>query len=108
VLAPWGIRGGGSGNVGEAYIKPAGDADFHREDPFRTLLPPGSSVTIMTAGGGGWGDPFDREPTRVRTDVIDEYVSPDDAREVYGVVLDAENNVDENATAKLRAKRRAE
>jgi N-methylhydantoinase B len=104
VLAPWGIAGGEAGLVGEAYIKPAGAADFHREDPFRTLLAAGSSVTIMTAGGGGWGDPLDREPTRVRTDVIDEYVSRDDARNVYGVVLDAEQNVDEDATVKLRAK----
>jgi N-methylhydantoinase B len=107
VLAPWGVSGGGSGLVGEAYIKPAGDAGFHREDPFRTLLPPGSSVTIMTAGGGGWGDPLEREPSRVRMDVIEEYVSPDDARDIYGVVLDAEKNVDEDATRKLRAQHRA-
>jgi hypothetical protein len=40
-------------------------------------------------------------------DVIDEYVSRDDARETYGVVLDAEKNVDEDATVKLRAERRA-
>jgi len=105
VLAPWGIAGGEAGLVGEAYIRPAGEADFHREDPFRTLLAAGSSVTIMTAGGGGWGDPLEREPTRVRTDVIDEYVSPEDARNVYGVVLDAEQNVDEDATRTLRANR---
>jgi N-methylhydantoinase B len=103
ILAPWGIRGGGSGLVGEAYIKPAGEADFHREDPYRTLLAAGSSVTIMTAGGGGWGEPLDREPARVRMDVIEEYISRDDARATYGVVLDDANNVDEAATAKLRA-----
>jgi N-methylhydantoinase B len=106
-LAPWGIRGGGSAQVGEAYVKAAGDADFHREDPYRKLLAPGSSVTIMTAGGGGWGDPLNREPLRVRMDVIEEYVSREDARDVYGVVLDAEKNVDEDATLKLRAQRRA-
>jgi len=106
-LAPWGIRGGGPGLVGEAYVKAAGDAEFHREDPYRKLLPPGSSVTIMTAGGGGWGDPLDREPSRVRLDVIEEYISRDDVRTVYGVVLDAETNVDDEATKKLRAQRRA-
>jgi N-methylhydantoinase B len=107
ICAPWGIHGGGNGLVGEAYIKAAGDADFHREDPFRKLLAPGSSVTIMTAGGGGWGDPFDREPSRVRMDVIEEYISRDDARETYGVVLDAVTNVvDEDATVKLRTQRR--
>src|SRR5580704_794875 len=108
VLAPWGIRNGGSGRVGEAYIKAAGDADFHREDPFRTLLPAGSSVTIMTAGGGGWGEPLEREPERVRYDVIEEYITRDDARTTYGVVLDAANVVDAGATANLRAQRRTE
>jgi N-methylhydantoinase B len=105
---PWGILGGGAGRVGEAYIKAAGDADFHREDPFRKLLPPGSSVTIMTAGGGGWGDPLAREPTRVRMDVIEEYITRDEARTTYGVVLDDAINVDQDASAKLRARLRAE
>jgi N-methylhydantoinase B len=61
----------------------------------------------MTAGGGGWGNPLDREPSRVRMDVIEEYISRDDARDTYGVVLDAATNVvDEAATAKLRAQLR--
>jgi N-methylhydantoinase B len=102
-LAPWGIKNGGSGQVGEAYVKSAGDADFHREDPFRKLLPAGSSVTIMTAGGGGWGDPLDREPARVRMDVIEEYITRDEAQNTYGVILTAETTVDEPATIARRA-----
>jgi N-methylhydantoinase B len=62
----------------------------------------------MTAGGGGWGDPLEREPTRVRMDVIEEYITRDDAPATYGVVLDDATNVDEDATAKLRARLRAE
>ena len=108
LFPPWGIHGGGSGLVGEAYIKAAGDADFHREDPFRKLLAPGSSVTIMTAGGGGWGNALDRDSAHVRMDVIEEYISRDDALSVYGVVIDATtNDVDEAATTALRAQRRA-
>jgi N-methylhydantoinase B len=106
-LAPWGIRGGGSGRVGEAYVKAPGDADFHREDPFRKLLPAGSSVTIMTAGGGGWGNPLEREPSRVRMDVLEEYISREVARDTYGVVLNAENVVDDAATTALRTKLKA-
>jgi N-methylhydantoinase B len=105
-LAPWGIKGGESGQVGEAYVKAAGDADFHREDPFRKLLPPGSSVTIMTAGGGGWGHPLDREPSRVRMDVLEEYIKPQEARDTYGVVLGPDLTVDDAATTALRAKLR--
>jgi N-methylhydantoinase B len=108
MFPPWGIHGGGAGLVGEAYIKAAGDADFHREDPFRKLLAPGSSVTIMTAGGGGWGNALDRDPAHVRMDVIEEYISRDDVLAVYGVVMDAStNDVDEAATTALRAQRRA-
>jgi N-methylhydantoinase B len=36
------------------------------------------------AGGGGWGDPRDREPESVLRDVLNEKVSADAAREVYG------------------------
>ena len=87
-------------------MKAAGDADFHREDPFRKLLAPGSSVTIMTAGGGGWGNPLDRETTRVRMDVIEEYITREEAHDTYGVVLSADNTVDDDATTALRAKLR--
>jgi N-methylhydantoinase B len=63
---------------------------------------------MMTAGGGGWGDPFAREPERVRTDVIEGYVTIDDARAVYGVVLDAQTHaIDDAATSALRRNHRA-
>ena len=105
-LAPWGINGGGVARVGEAYVQSAGDEKPHREDPFRKLLGPGSSVTLMTAGGGGWGNPLDREATRVRMDVLEEYITRDDARESYGVVLSEDLTVDDAATTTLRAKLR--
>ena len=40
------------------------------------------------AGAGGWGDPLDRDPLRVLSDVRNEYVSEKAAGEEYGVVLD--------------------
>jgi N-methylhydantoinase B len=85
----------------------------------------------VTAGGGGWGDPLDRDPARVRADVIDEYISLAAAREVYGVVFKSDSrsasllerrslgedssgeraaanlDVDDEATARLRAEIRA-
>jgi N-methylhydantoinase B len=62
-------------------------------------------------GGGGWGDPLDRDPRAVIDDVLDEYVSVDGAARHYGVVLtgsleDLTLAVDEEATAALRAQRR--
>ena len=65
---------------------------------------PGDVVTMDAAGGGGFGDPLEREPELVENDVADGYVSIDRAREDYGVVIDPETlKIDANASEKLRA-----
>jgi N-methylhydantoinase B len=68
-----------------------------------TRLDPGDVVTMDAAGGGGYGDPMDREPALVIEDVLNGYVTPEHAREAYGVVIDPETmQLDEEATKKLR------
>ena len=66
-------------------------------------------MRVVTTGGGGWGDPLEREPELVERDVIEGKVSPAAARDDYGVVLKAgggENafTVDAQETVALRAK----
>jgi N-methylhydantoinase B len=51
------------------------------------IVPPGSSVRIVTTGGGGWGDPLLREVEMVVYDVQCGLISPESATEDYGVVL---------------------
>jgi N-methylhydantoinase B len=70
-------------------------------------LAAGSVVELNTGGGGGYGNPDEREPERVRTDVLDGYVSREAAARDYGVVLDDALAVDGAATAELRAARSA-
>ncbi len=67
-----------------------------------------SDVVLMSnPGGGGYGDPLDRDPLLVRKDVADGYVSPEKAATDYGVVLDQRGGtIDEEATAALRAQHR--
>ena len=73
----------------------------------------GDRFSRPTAGGGGYGDPLDRDPARVKEDVIDDYVSVERALKDYGVfikvndpdILDYE--VDEAATNAARAEIRA-
>ena len=48
-----------------------------------------STVIVRTSGGGGWGDPLDREAERVQSDAMDGLVTLDAARDFYGVILDA-------------------
>jgi N-methylhydantoinase B len=63
----------------------------------------GTTLRIVNAGGGGFGDPFEREPERVLEDVRNELVSVESAREHYGVVLSPDGtSVDERTTVELR------
>jgi N-methylhydantoinase B len=72
----------------------------------------GQVVRVVTTGGGGWGDPLEREPDLVCDDVIEHRVSVQSARNDYGVVLvrpGAEHDyvVDDEATAQRRSELRA-
>ena len=66
-------------------------------------MDPGAEIVIGLPGGGGYGDPLEREPERVEADVAGGYVSPEAARRDYGVVLDAGGTVDAAATVALPA-----
>ena len=68
-----------------------------------TQLKPGDVVTIDAPGGGGYGNPLERDPEMVAADVMEGYVSLESARADYGVVLDpATCEVDMEETKKLR------
>jgi N-methylhydantoinase B len=72
----------------------------------------GEAFEYLYGGGGGWGDPLERDPAAVRDDVLDELVSVEAARHAYGVVLtgrveDATLAVDGDATERLRGELRA-
>ena len=67
---------------------------------------PGEIVFARKQGGGGWGDPLERDPKLVLRDVLDEIVSIEKAREDYGVVIDAGTlTVHERDTQELRRKK---
>jgi N-methylhydantoinase B len=85
---------------------------FARVPVWRTK--PRTTFRYLTNGGGGWGDPLERDPERVRRDVRDGYVTIQGAARDYGVVVrgDAERDpeglvLDSDATQKLRAQMRA-
>ncbi len=69
------------------------------------MLSPGEHMRFLISGGGGYGDPLERDPARVLADVIAGYVTIDGAHDDYAVVI-ANEAVDQAATAALRASRR--
>ena len=87
---PPGVAGGGTGPLCEMYFI---DTEGNRRE-MRTLdlqpISPGESIVTKCTGGGGYGNPLDRDVLRVKDDVIDGLVSLERARDVYGVVLDSE------------------
>lgn len=100
---PWGVFGGGDALPPAAYIERAG------QEPQRVMksalaLEAGDRIRIMSSGGGGYGDPFQRDAARVAEDVRLGYVSPESASRIYGVVLDTDGNVDEASTCATRNK----
>jgi N-methylhydantoinase B len=63
----------------------------------------GDMVSLITGGGGGWGTPAKRDPERVLWDVKNEYVTLEDARDIYGVAIDGKTlELNQKETEKLR------
>lgn len=106
-----GVRGGGAGNVGRMELLDADGAVRRMPNVGQFELQKGQWLRGVDTAGGGYGDPLSREPRRVLEDVLERYVTPGHAREVYGVVLDgtleAETlTINDDATAALREQRR--
>jgi N-methylhydantoinase B len=102
---PYGVLGGKPGDGMRAILN-LGRADEKKLTKFDQLpVNAGDTLTFMMAGGGGYGDPFERDPEMVRNDVESGFVSREGARRDYGVVIGEDEAVDEAATAKLRASR---
>lgn len=71
-----------------------------------TVIHNGDVFQFAVHGGGGFGDPLDRDPERVRRDVANHCVSAGVARDIYGVVLTADGRVDDDATRERRQQAR--
>ncbi len=114
----WGLFGGHDGGLSELRVKRHGDDAFrsfvdayHTVSPSKftnVLLKRGDIVRYVTPGGGGYGDPFLRDPEAVLDDVRNGWVTCTSAREDYGVVIHDggyEPVLDLNATTELRLAR---
>ncbi len=101
---PWGLWGGKPGHSTRYLVKLPGENAFHEKDANRYAAPAETEVIVRSNGGGGWGDPLERDPERVRWDAIEGLVTLAHAKSDYGVVLNPKDySIDHAATAKLRS-----
>jgi N-methylhydantoinase B len=76
---PWGLLGGEEGAVNETILQRNGNKETLPGKFSHLLVHPGESVTFLTAGGGGYGDPAERDAASVKRDVELGYVSKEKA-----------------------------
>jgi N-methylhydantoinase B len=101
---PYGVAGGKAGRPGKIILNP--------ETPEEREIPPvgdgvqlkrGDLLRLMTCGGGGWGDPFNRDALSVQQDVARGFISVHGALEDYGVALEPGSlEIDKAATEECR------
>ena len=104
--APWGLWGGANGGTAAYLMREKGGKEWIEPDVNRHPVEPNTEVIVRTGGGGGWGDPLERDPAKVAWDVLEDLVSADAAREHYGVVLNKDLSLDAASTTALRSKLR--
>ena len=95
---PKGCDGGVDGACGHLAL---GSGQVLRGKGFQDI-PADQRLIALTPGGGGLGHPFEREPTAVREDVLDELVSTHAAAQEYGVILADSGEIDQSATKAAR------
>jgi N-methylhydantoinase B len=112
ILSCWGVNGGRAGRSFQVTIDPGGpgerDVDAMADGEF---VPAGTLIRIRTTGGGGWGDPLERDPALVARDVRWGKVSSSAAAADYGVAFAGSADdpvVDGEATVALRSDLRAQ
>ena len=111
---PWGLFGGSPGTNSKLEVKREGDDDYQTfQDAYNLVSPSkftnvrlhkGDLVRITSPSGGGYGEPLERDPNLVCDDLNQGLLTKEEAKSLYGVIIDKNNSVDEDLTTKLRKK----
>ena len=105
-VPPYGLFGGGPGALASHRLNPGAEEE-RMPSKHTVLMAGGDTYAVTLAGGGGWGDPLESDPSQIHDDVRNEKVTPTFARDVFGVVTHPESGVNYDETANLRALLRA-
>lgn len=99
---PYGLAGGAPGTPSLNVLDPDGPGEQLLDSKPHLVMTAGTRHRHVTAGGGGHGVPFERDPDRVLEDVLDGKVTHKSAERDYGVVITDDDAIDLDATARLR------
>ena len=84
----WGLFGGQQATPPEVIINPGRPDERHLLKCNVLPIKAGDIIRTMSGGGGGYGDPRDRDPESVRADIRNRHVTPEAAKAIYGVSVD--------------------
>ncbi|VEF46542.1 hydantoin utilization protein B [Bacillus freudenreichii] len=108
-IQPWGINGGEAGaSSDKMLIKKNGEKVPLSSKVDNVEVEKGDQILFITAGSGGWGDPLERDPEKVRLDVERGLVSKEKALTSYGVYLTDELEIDTTKTDEFRSQMKTE
>ena len=106
-VPPWGVNGGHPGMRARKVLERAdGTTEIVGNKVEDVPVKEGDLLHYITWGGGGWGDPLDRDPELVGLEIRQGLVTPEGAKH-YGVVADENGVIDSAATEALRAEIKA-
>lgn len=90
-IPPYGLAGGGTGstNLPTLHYKDGKEIMLDTKELPRKVRS-GDTLTLISSGGGGWGDPKDRDPAKVREDFRNRLISGETAQNLYGVKVDSQ------------------
>jgi N-methylhydantoinase B len=103
---PYGLAGGGPGALSRNWLD-AGGAALPLPGKFTRRVPAGTVIRHEQAGGGGWGDPLDRDLAALAEDLREGKITPAFAARHHGAAFDAWGRIDPEATAARRARLRS-
>ena len=99
---PWGMADGHTGENCHVILRPGTDQEQTTGMVYEAMAP-GEVLVNCSGGGGGWGNPLNRDPEKVLKDVRNEYISLTSAERDYGVIIDPDTlTVEATATQALR------
>jgi N-methylhydantoinase B len=104
---PWGVDGGEGGSCNHIVVIRDGKDIWDGGRVSNFILKKSDIVSIRSGGGGGWGDPLERDPQLVLEDYKDGLISLETANKSYGIIINLEKLiVDLEATKKLKEEMR--